>query len=96
MFNGIARIGLTWGSFLEQLVHLGSQSNNVVRRSSPEDQAVPVIKESWLYRWVLKPEERLVNNELLEASGQELLRLLGISLGPVKRIESLDLSLKYS
>jgi hypothetical protein len=35
----------------------------------------------------------LINDELLKASGQELLRLLSISLGPVQRVECLDLGL---
>lgn len=67
----------------------------MIRRSGPEDQAVPAITESWLYGRILKSEESLVDDELLKASGQELLRLLGISLGPVQRVQSLDLGLNW-
>lgn len=86
---------LTWCGLLQELIHLGSQSNDMIRRADPEDQAIPTIKETWLYRWVFKPEEGLVNDELLKASGQELLRLLSISLGPVHRVQCLDLSLAW-
>jgi hypothetical protein len=86
-------IPLTGCGFLQQLVDLGSQANDMVGRSNPKDQAVPAITETWLDSRILKPQEGLVNDELLETSIQELLRLLGVSLSPMDGVESLNLSL---
>lgn len=84
---------LTGCGFLQQLVDLGSQTNDMVGGSNPKDQAVSAITKTWLNSRILKPQEGLVNDELLESSIQELLRLLGVSLRPMDGVESLNLSL---
>lgn len=65
----------------------------MVRRSSPENHAVPLITKARLDGWDFQSEKILVNDKFFEIGSQKLFFLLGVSLGPVSRVESLNLSL---
>lgn len=68
---------------MEEGLDLGGQLNDVVRRASPNHEAVPLIAEAGLDAGVLEAEEVLVDDELLVVWGQELFFLEAIALGAV-------------
>lgn len=69
---------------------LGGQLNDVVRRTSPDHEAVPLIAEARLDAGSFEAEEVLVDDELLVVWGQELFLLKAVSFGAVSVIEGLD------
>lgn len=73
---------------------LCSQLNDVVRRTSPNHEAVPLIAEAGLDAGVLETEEVLVDDELLVIWGKELFLLEAVAFGAVSVIQSLDLFLQ--
>jgi hypothetical protein len=84
---------LTRTGYLEQLLHLLGQMEDVVRGPSPEHQAIPRVSEARLQVRVLDPQEILVENELFVRVGQELFLLLGVPLLAVSGVKGLDLFL---
>ena len=65
----------------------------MLRRSGPEDQAVPLVSETGFDLRVRQSQEDLVDDEPLEVWCQELGLLLRVALGPVGLVESADLFL---
>jgi hypothetical protein len=62
-------------------------------RPGPEYKAVSGILEARFDIWPLQPQEKGVNNKLLEVRRQKFLLLLFIPLDTMGRVESLNLCL---
>lgn len=61
-----------------------SQLDDVVWRSSPENQTVSRICKTGLQSGCLEPEQEGVNEDLVELGRSEFLPLLSISCHPVR------------
>lgn len=61
--------------------------------SGPKDQTVSWVYEAGLQTAVLEPEQKGVDEDLLEVRRGELFPLLSVSCHPVRRIQRLDFCL---
>lgn len=84
---------LTGSGFLQQALEVGSQLHYMLRRSSPEHKAIPVILEARFDPGPFQSQEKGINDQLFEACREEFLLLLLIPLDTVDGVESLDLCL---
>lgn len=60
------RTSLTWRCFLQHILQLRSQLDNMVRWPGPNDKTVSLITETRLDGGILEPQEMLINDQLLE------------------------------
>lgn len=70
------------------------QLEDVLWRSRPKDQTVPMVLKARLNAGILQPQQVGVNGQLLEVGRQELVPLLSISCRAMCSIQGLDLRLK--
>jgi hypothetical protein len=78
---------------LQHVLKLSGKLDDVDGRPGPKHHAIPLVLEARLDGRNLKPQEVLIDDELLKVGGDELFLLLCVTLDAMCGVQRLDLSL---